>query len=326
MKNGYKYILSIAGICAGVGILICIIGVICSAVSGATLFADKTDTGNYTHTYSVGDESINRINIDIKNADVNIIGGCEKSYVEIVNFSENYYSLHVTDRIVEFSEYTDFLSSLKFWENGGGFKGLRYLFKIKKYPDQKIVNVYLENNISLKNLSLTIKNGRVNIENMGSNTDYMIRDLESGTINIKNVSDASSLKMTGCEDCTVNLTDTEFSDVRLSSVLLKLKGSGVALETGEINISNGSVDLDLEVNSLGAKVKAETSGSLTVNGKSYSSSYTNYSGQGDSVPTANGNNQAGSNSVALSIDGGNSIVNVNYKISNEDEKTDKPKK
>lgn len=324
MKNGYKYILSIAGICAGVGIVICIIGVICSVVSGVTLFADKTDTGNYTHTYSIGEESINRINIDIKNADVNVIGGCEKSYIEIVNFSENYYSLHVTDRIVEFNEYTDFLSSLKFWENGGGFKGLRYLFRIKKYPDQKTVNVYLENDIILKNLSLTIENGRVNIENMGSNTDYMIRDLESGTVNIKDVSGASSLKMTGCEDCTVNLTDTEFSDVRLSSVLLKFKGSGVVLETGEINISNGSVDLDCEVGSAGARIKAETSGSLTVNGKSYSTNYTNYSGQGDSVPTVGANNQTANNSVALSIDGGNSIVNVNYKISGE--KIDEPKK
>ena len=57
-----------------------------------------TENGDLIETVEFSIEDTNKINIDIKNANVNIIGNAEKSYAEIINFNALEYVSYSNNR------------------------------------------------------------------------------------------------------------------------------------------------------------------------------------------------------------------------------------
>ena len=62
---------------------------------GIALFKQEHDgNNNYVETYDDIDEaSLKKLVISLKNADINVYGGAEKSRIELINFSDNSYNL-----------------------------------------------------------------------------------------------------------------------------------------------------------------------------------------------------------------------------------------
>ena len=117
MTKRSKITLLAGGIVIVLGLLFCIVGSVMANNAGDKLFAEKTELGS-VYTYDFDGGNVDRMTIDVSDAKVNIIGGSEKSYIEICNFDENYYTFNLSNRIVKLSESGDIQSALRFWENG----------------------------------------------------------------------------------------------------------------------------------------------------------------------------------------------------------------
>ena len=139
------------------GFVTCLIAQNMAEAEGQMLFAENRDYG-LVNTLDLAETAISKLEINVQDADVHIYGGSESSYIELVNFRENYYSCNTSNRVVTFDEVPDVTSMLKFWENGVSFKGIRYLlaFGEEEPVGDKVINIYLGGeNIDLKIVSVT---------------------------------------------------------------------------------------------------------------------------------------------------------------------------
>ena len=86
-------------ILACAGVLMCISAENMAKDQGIALFKQEHDgNNNYVETYDDIDEaSLKKLVISLKNADINVYGGAEKSRIELINFSDNSYN---TDHLV----------------------------------------------------------------------------------------------------------------------------------------------------------------------------------------------------------------------------------
>ena len=58
---------------------------------GIQVVADTTDEGDSVFTYDFSEDSIGKISVSVGTADINIIGGADKPYIELVNFADGLY-------------------------------------------------------------------------------------------------------------------------------------------------------------------------------------------------------------------------------------------
>ncbi len=170
------------------GLVTCIIAQNMANASGQFLFSEERDD-NYVQTVDLNESDISRISLIVEDAQINIIGRAQSSYIEFINYRENYYSLAINNRVLSFDEIPDITSMLKFWENGFSFKGMRYIFNVNHRVEedkQKIINIYLTNEKEIKIFDVTGKNCTVNLQNVTTGTDYNFV-VDNLTLNAKNL-------------------------------------------------------------------------------------------------------------------------------------------
>ena len=249
------------------GFVTCLIAQNMAEAEGQMLFAENRDYG-LVNTLDLAETAISKLEINVQDADVHIYGGSESSYIELVNFRENYYSCNTSNRVVTFDEVPDVTSMLKFWENGVSFKGIRYLlsFSEEEPVGDKVINIYLGGeNIDLKIVSVTGTTCNVYLENMAYNADYTIT-LEDGSLHATNVRTSSTLTVTG-NKAALDLQTSYFNTCSIQCTDLTMDTMRAAMPMTTIQCT--TIDADIitsqSVASLNYSVALE-SGSVTVNG------------------------------------------------------------
>ena len=274
MTKRSKITLLAGGIVIVLGLVFCIVGSVMANNAGDKLFAEKTDKGSvYTYEFDAG--NVDRMTIDISDAKVNIIGGSEKSYIEICNFDENYYTFNLSNRIVKLSESGDIQSVLRFWENGLTFKGMRYIFKLGAPNGEKMVNVYLTDKDEVKNFTVSCGKGEISIADLSTATDYNLT-LESGTVNMENITTDSIITISTTEsaDTHINLNNITATTLNLKSPKADVKSEKLTVSGGSVDVTAGSAQIDFIPASEYFTVNVSTGGKLTVNDVSYIDTYT----------------------------------------------------
>ena len=249
------------------GFVTCLIAENMAEAEGQMLFAENRDYG-LVNTLDLAETAISKLEINVQDADVHIYGGSESSYIELVNFRENYYACNTSNRVVTFDEIPDVTSMLKFWENGVSFKGIRYLldFGGEEPAGDKVINIYLGGeNIDLKIVSVTGKSCNVYLENMTYSADYTI-SLEEGSLHTGNMKTASMLTVTG-NQVALDLQNSSFGTCSIQCTDLTLDAMKVFLPMTTIQCTG--IDADITptqtIASLNYSVTVEN-GSVTVNG------------------------------------------------------------
>lgn len=249
------------------GFVTCLIAQNMAEAEGQMLFAENRDYG-LVNTLDLAETAISKLEINVQDADVHIYGGSESSYIELVNFRENYYSCNTSNRVVTFDEVPDVTSMLKFWENGVSFKGIRYLltFGEEEPEGDKVINVYLGGeNIDLKIVSITGKTCNVSLENMTYSADYTIT-LEEGSLHSKNMKTSSQLTVAG-NKVALDLQDSSFNTCNLQCTDLTLDVMKVYMPMTTIQCT--TIDADITPTQTIASLNYEVAvknGSVTVNG------------------------------------------------------------
>lgn len=248
------------------GFVTCLIAKGMAEAEGQALFAETRDYG-LVNTIDLVDTTISKLDIRVSDADVHIYGGSETSYIETVNFRDNYYSCNTSNRVVTFDEVADVTSMLKFWENGISFKGLRYLLSFEKEEPvgDKVLNIYLGGeNVDLKIVTLTGESCHVYLENITYATDYTIT-LTDGTLYCTDAS--ASVVTLGGENVGLNMENSTFGTCTIDCTALTMDLDKGATPMATIHCETIEADIipKQTVGSLNYSVKLE-SGSVIVNG------------------------------------------------------------
>ncbi len=184
-----------------VSVVLVIVGFITTGVAmniapeGEKPVVEITDKDVGYISYSKTIENVEKIELKLKNATVNIIGGAEKPKVELVNFPEGLYSApsepsgKQTFTVTDLSDFGSFSGVAAIASN---FKGLRSFVNYFKLADyEKTVNIYLSADYPINAISCNLEAGEVRIENCVGSSDYNIT-LAAGDVIINNV-DTTSL-------------------------------------------------------------------------------------------------------------------------------------
>ncbi len=286
MKPASIISLVIAVLLIIVGLVGCFIAQNMAQANGEYLFSESRGE-NSVQTIDLTESEISKIELICPDAEVNIYGRSEKSYIEFINFRENYYSLSNANRVLSFDEIPDVKSMLKFWENGFTFKGMRYILQFHNKEEegkQKVINIYLTNTKDIKIFDIKVDSLKLNITNMTSGTDYNITTKNavidssvlrtSSTFNINSAegdspADSVTLKLNTAlvQNISVNAKELLWTADRF-----RVSGNAVInAETGEVNIttitaqSNSPKELRLDIT---------TNGTIIVDGSQVQSPFT----------------------------------------------------
>jgi len=200
-----------------IGLVTCFSAQNMARANGEFLFAEERGD-DFVNTVDLSESEISKIELIVSDAEINIIGQSQSSYVEFINFKENYYSLSATNRVLSFDEIPDVVSMLSFWENGFSFNGMRYILNFTGGQTaglKKSVNIYLSSDRLIKIFDIQGENCTVNIKNMASTSDYNIM-ADEAIVNVEGLRNASSLKISGGKE----LSPAKSIELNIASALL----------------------------------------------------------------------------------------------------------
>lgn len=212
-----------------------------------------TDKKDLVETIEFSIEDTNKININLKNTKINVIGNAEKNFVEIINFNTLEYSAYPNNR--SFNIENDIVSSLSGRAESGNisFNGIRDFVRFNKHNKDKIINIYLAANSQVKIFDIKLEKGDISFTNMNQTCDYNVK-LNKGNITL-----------TGTQNVSLADFDVKKGNIKLENTFIA--NANVKIENGNLDFSSFSnIVYDFEIES-------ET-GEIKVNGEAHEGKYT----------------------------------------------------
>ncbi len=253
MKPASIISLIVAVVISVAGLVTCIVAQNMAESAGVDLFSEiKTDSSNtLSHDFSADD--INKIQLIFDEAEVSVIGNSESSYIEFINFKDNYYSLTSTSSLISFDETPDITSMLMFWENGFSFKGVRYILNFNKDnapKGKKEIRIYIAADKNVKQIDIQATTCTVNISNMTTSTDYLITATDV-TLNTNHINTTSTVSVNTGKDISpakkvvFSSSGDYITNLSINAAELDMKAEGfmctgsasIVSETGTVQIS-----------------------------------------------------------------------------------------
>lgn len=261
------------------GIITCNVAQKMADESGQSIFSELESGENNTRVFEFGDAKINKIQLDIDEAEITVVGGCEKSYIEFINFKDNYYSLTSTSSLVSFDETPDITAMLTFWESGFSFKGIRYMLNVNKddtdHAAKKEIKVYLAGDSTIKQIEINASTCTINVSNISTDTDYFVT-ADNITINSKNLMTSSALNINVGKDIPaannviINSELDYITNMNINAEHLELTATSFMCP-GNATINCGSGFINLESGGNMKFALSSETGSITVNSAPVSS-------------------------------------------------------
>ncbi len=273
MKKRSKLMLIVAAALVGIGLITCLVGAGVSSAAGDPLFAARLEDGK-GYRYDFDGSKIDKIKLDVVDAQIQVTGGAKESYMEILSFNENLYSFSRSKSLISFKESPDVSSILRFWESGFTFKGMRYILRPAPKAEDRAIHIYLTDEDFVKCLEIQSQTGNITVQNMHTDTDYLF-SMENGSVQMENVTTGSALSITstGGEPCTVKLQDTTARLFTLELMQGDVQTQGLSAYTSKIHITHGSLTLDYIPREAVFTLQADTKGKLSVNDAGYIDTY-----------------------------------------------------
>lgn len=206
------------------GMITCTVAKGMAKSSGVVLFEQtKDENGNTVIKKDIPeDKTVTKVLLNLSDADVNVYGGAEKSYIELINFDVNSYGMNVSNNTMSITDSFD-ITSLFTSSGGTQFKGLRYYVSgYGKSEGGRVVNIYISDNSDMTGVSVNLSSGNVYIGNMYSDFDYAV-SIKKGNLTMDSIR-SSSVSNIDVEDGSVKLQYAEISTIK------------VDIETGNLQI------------------------------------------------------------------------------------------
>lgn len=261
------------------GILLCISAENLATEQGVALFRQEQDgNNNYIESYNdIDTETLRKLTVSLKDADINVIGGAETSRIELVNFGDNSYNITMGTTQLTISSI-DGISGLidldSFKINFDGFRNYPNYLKFRN--KEKTVNIYLSDNAPLIFLELKTELGNIAISDIGIDCDYRLSCGE-GSISLAGITTGSTISIDSAKKL-----ESEIKNVTARELIFSAEGSANATIDSctfehkiDAEIKNGSFTYyRAEGNFAGFNVELYApNGKLLVFGKEYTAKY-----------------------------------------------------
>ncbi len=288
--------LIVSVVLALIGIVTCAIGVSLAEEQGIELFDTVSDADdNIIYTYNYAGDGIKKIAVDIGDADVNIYGGSDADYIELVNFTQGSYDLTATNLTLSLVDNSSLLKMFSIGQNGINFHGFRhYLHSLDLGDKPRSVNIYLTEKSAVTLLDIAIESGNFSIDNVQLAFDLSI-ELETGNVVLQNINTTSDLRI------KLLSGSVKSQAVTCRAMQLEAETAGIDLDTfhaeQSVNVDIGAGDIHLfptqrELNGYDVRLTAGQ-GAIRYFGESVGAEYTVNSAQDENhafvVKTGNGN-------------------------------------
>lgn len=285
---------------ACLGVMLCLGAVSMANENGEELFAQvKQENGDYVITKYFGlaegeepDSSSNKndtkkIELVFENVDVIIKGGSSVNKIEFVNFTEGMFSYKASvGGALTIEDLNGLMKMLSFGTSGINFKGFRNLLFYHEYNNlDRSVIVYISDDSNVNNISCTVKNGSISVENIDRQCDLTLTTSE-GDVTVDKLSMSSSVTV-NAEKGSVTVSDSSLYDLSVTAGEASVDVTGTeVIKSILINAKNGDVSYEhigLTFDGFDVDMKA-LDGKLTINGSiSLNPEYT-YDGAPDEDP------------------------------------------
>lgn len=238
------------------------------AASEGIVLIEKADTDSSVFTYDYSQDGIAKLIINVRDADINIIGGSAKPYIELVNFFEGTYEFSSINRILTVKDSSDLSTAEGIGSFITGFKGLRGI--VNQYNSrglEKTVNVYISAAYPVNVTDCSVESGDVSISSIGYAADYLV-DIGTGNLSLVSVETTSKVR------AEIDEGDVSMDNCRIADFTAELKYGGV-----DANAKLYKVDADIEHGDFVYYTKEQlgvtgfamtcTSGSISINGENF---------------------------------------------------------
>ena len=184
---------------------------------GYVLF-DGSIGGSHYAQHDFTDEDITKIELVVKDAQIYVYGGAERSYAEFFNFREDLYTLSSSGQILSFDEIPD-LDSLLNFKSGFSFSGMRYILRRGgQSAAQRRINIYVTSqDTSLKVINVTGDNCTVYIDRLINQCDVYVNAKKSVVLHASELLSNCSLIVTAAESASLNVNSSTLHALTVSA-------------------------------------------------------------------------------------------------------------
>ena len=167
------------------GIIVCVIAGGLAKNDGIDLYSDYYDAnGNAVTDYDLTGKKLSEINVSLKNVEIEIVGGEDRTHITVENMPVKSYEYWITDGSVNFktANVLSIFTSLRINESGFGFNGLRHYLALGRYKDKAAkITVHVSSSLALEAINVEIENGSVTVISVDPSTEI---DISTGNGNI----------------------------------------------------------------------------------------------------------------------------------------------
>ena len=240
---------------ACIGGMLCLTAMTMAEESGEILFESVENAeGNFVTTKYFGlaegenpDSSSSKNNIkkmefNFQNVDVVIKGGQDVNKIELYNFTEGVYSYKTSvGGALSLDDLTGLLKMVSFSSSGINFKGFRNLLFYFEYAKlERQVIIYLRDDTNVTNISCTVNNGSVTVENLTKTCDVTVKS-SAGDVIVNNLAKDSSLTVElGSGSILVEDSELYALSVKAGTAHVDVKGCSIERSL-DISVDNGDV-------------------------------------------------------------------------------------
>lgn len=239
--------LVIAAVLLIAGMITCTIAKDIAETDGYILFDESMGFSNYAqHDFS--DENLTKIELVVKDAEIYIYGGAERSYVEFFNFREDLYTLSSSGQILSFDEIPNIKSLLNF-ESGFSFGGMRYILRRSNQEDAvRRINIYVASqNASLKVITATGDNCTVYVDKLVNQCDIYVSAEKAVTLHANELLSNCSLTVTSDERADIDLNNSTLHTLTVSADHGEVTAEQLYFAALDLTMNTGSSQISTSV-------------------------------------------------------------------------------
>lgn len=178
MKPASVIFLIVSAVLIVAGIVTCHFAADLNTVDGTPIIHPAGE--DLVFTYDFGKDQINTVKMVLKEAEVNIIGESENSYIELINFPAGSYefsSAHPTLSVINDWDGPSLSGIASFVSEINGLCGLVNYLNLQ--GSEKVVNLYIAPESTVDGVTCDLSEGTVRMEKCNMSRDYNIK-IEDG--------------------------------------------------------------------------------------------------------------------------------------------------
>ncbi|MBO4423388.1 MAG: DUF4097 family beta strand repeat protein [Clostridia bacterium] len=200
-----------------VGLLTCSFAALQAKRQNVDLYDTRIENGISESEYDFTNDTVGKIQIDVKDCNVTVICGSDRNKVEMRNFSSAGYICEIDNRALVIEDTVNVFNITDIIENGKiRFKGFRYFLRDRKLTaGKKALTVYVSDKADIKVIDISVESGDVDIKGYVNDTDYNI-NIKTGRLTASDISTKSQVNAAVGKG-TVNLQHVEANSINIST-------------------------------------------------------------------------------------------------------------